>query len=185
MSDVWPPRHGVRWLVSVALLVALILTLPSLGGAGLAHAQIGVPGLVTCSDGSQSFSGCGGGGIGYCGGSLGFGQACSGSGVGTASPGCTGTVCAPLATSACPGGVSVRPGQACGAIPAEAPIGLAPGDAGARRGSPSLGPPTVHTATESTAFCGKRVALGLCMLARNGVQQKGGSYSRTREGAGA
>jgi len=153
MSDVWPSRHGVQWLVSVALLVALILTLPSLGGAGLAHAQIGVPGLFTCSDGSQSFSGCGGAGIGYCGGSLGLGQACSGPGVGTASPGCMGSVCAPLATNACQGGVSVRPGQACGPNGITYPFGVqvpaSQGCAAAYPGCSASGPLSAGVAASS------------------------------------
>jgi hypothetical protein len=94
MSGLWSFRHGVRLSIAGAIVAALIFTLPWVVSASITRAQ----GLSTCSDGSQSFSGCGGAGIGYCGGALGAGQACSGPGVRTASPGCTGAVCVPLAS---------------------------------------------------------------------------------------
>jgi len=114
MSTTCPSRLGVRLLIVAAIVVVLIVAPPTVVRTPLAQAQIGVPGLFTCSDGSQSFSGCGGVGIGYCGGILGSGQACSGPGISTTSSGCTGTVCMPLAVNACPVGGGVRPGQPCG-----------------------------------------------------------------------
>jgi hypothetical protein len=105
-------RRRAGLLLALAIVGALVFVLPSIRRAPVAQAQTGVPGLFTCSDGSQSFSGCGGVGIGYCGGALvANGQACSGPGVTTTSPGCTGTVCVPAATNTCPGAVSSSDGS--------------------------------------------------------------------------
>jgi hypothetical protein len=124
MSSAWSSRRGLRWPVSVALLVAVLLALPAFGGgAEPAMAQTGVPGLFTCSDGSQSFSGCGGAGIGYCGGALGApGQPGSGPGIGGNSA-CAPATCLGGASNACPWGLSVRPGLACGSSGITYPYG--------------------------------------------------------------
>jgi len=106
-------RRGMRPLLAVALIAAFAFILPSLVHPSVTRAQVGNPGLLTCSDGSVGFS-CAGTGIGYCGGALvGAGQACSGPGVSTSSPGCSGTFCAPSTTTTCPGGVIVALGQSC------------------------------------------------------------------------
>jgi len=114
MSPIRVVRRRASLLLALSIIGALVFVLQSVTRAPVAQAQTGVPGLFTCSDGSQSFSGCGGVGIGYCGGSMvGNGQACSGPGVTTTSPGCTGLLCVPSATNTCPGGVHVSNGQSC------------------------------------------------------------------------
>jgi len=108
MSTIRSSGLGARLLVAAAIVVGLMVALPSIAAHAAGSGQIGVSGLSTCSDGSQSFGGCGGTGIGYCGGALVSGLACSGPGIKTTSPGCTGTVCVPVASN----GGSVRSGQA-------------------------------------------------------------------------
>jgi hypothetical protein len=106
------PRLGKRLLIAAAILLGVVITSPSVGAHAAGYGPIVVSGLSTCSNGTQSFGGCGSAGIGYCGGSLGSGQACSGPGVRTTSPGCSGTVCVPIASG---GGSGLRQGQAYGA----------------------------------------------------------------------
>jgi len=123
VSTICSSRLGARLLIAAAILVALVITGPSIPVHAEGAGQIVVSGLSTCSNGTQSFSGCGSAGIGYCGGALGVGQACSGPGVRTTSPGCSGTVCVPLASNAGPGGARVALGQAYAVGPGYASAG--------------------------------------------------------------
>jgi hypothetical protein len=104
MDPICALRRAARLTILLAAIGALAFILPSIISAPPVSAQTGVPGLFTCSDGSQSLSGCSGVGIGFCGGSMvSAGQACSGPGVGGCGPG----QCFPSPINTCPGGLSL------------------------------------------------------------------------------